>query len=419
MLPAKLNNNQEPDIHRHKSFHESLCEGYHFEVKNDIKRMGSRSIYYYKEGHSLLISHFFCSRVHVLNLETGKLRWFDHHGSTVRSTGVCNHEIITTSWDGTVGVTGFDTLERRLILTEKGMGRSPDAAISPDNKSVFSYSYDSDKNPDLTSNAIREWNLSDGRLKRTIQLPGTHLSKRRCGYCMVYDDHLFVVSNTGHLHIYNWLTGSLFAEYFCYDQLQSLCLFPALNMLAMAGSLGTIYLCDFSGRLILSRRKAHLHDISQMFVLPDQPEIMISISFDGTMKMWKIPGLELLDSAKVNGDRLWTATAANDLLIAGGDETLTCIYDIKNMHFKLKGMLIFSDESYAIITNSTHSFFTNDQSIMQVRKDIDGTLPDDQLSEYLLHTECNLSVLKDLFNPENNDQPTFLSNNKGFYQITQ
>jgi WD40 repeat protein len=419
MLPTILNTSQENGILHIKSFNETLCEGYHFEVKNDIKRMGSRSLYYYKEGHSLLISHFFSSRVHVLNLETGKLRWFDHHGTTVRSVLVRNHEIVTTSWDGTVGVTGFYSLERRLSMTEKGMGRTPYAATSPDNESVFSYSYDSDKNPNLTSNTLREWNLPDGRLKRTIQLPGVHLSDRRCGYCAVYDNQLFIVSNTGHLHIYDCSAGILLAEFFYFDQLQSLCLFPDINLLAMAGSLGNIYLCDLSGQRIHSKRKAHTHDISQLFVHPDKPEIMISISFDGIMKIWKIPELELLGSVVVNGDRLWNVTAVNDLLIAGGDSELTCIYDIKNLHINLKGKLIFTDESYAFIPANSGSFFTNNPSIMQVRRDSDGTLLEGQLAEYLLNTACNLKALRNLFSAENNDQSKLRITNKGFYQITQ
>jgi len=420
MLPTILNTNRETGISHIKTFNETLCEGYHFEIKDNIKRAGSRSLYYYKTEHSLIVTHFYSSRVHILDLETGKLRWFDHHGTTVRSVFVCNNEIVTTSWDGTVHVTGFDSLEPRLILTEKDMGRCPYAAIAPDNESVFSYSYDSDKNPLLTSNTVREWNLTDGKLKRKLQLPGTHLSSRRCGYCAVFDNRLFTVSNSGHLHIYNSTTGILLAEDFYNDQLQSLCLLPALNLLVMAGSEGNIYLCDLSGKRILRRRKVHLHDISQLLVHPDKPEIMISISFDGTMKIWKLPELELLASVDASSDRLWNVTTVNDLLICGGDEEETSIYNIKNLSSPvLKGKLVFSDESYAFLPGGSASFFTNNKSIMQVRRDEDGTLLEGQLAEYLLNTACNFMILKDLFSTENNDHSKFRNNNKGLFQITQ
>jgi WD40 repeat protein len=420
MLPDILNTSRETGISHTKTFNESLCEGYHFEIKDNIKRAGSRSIYYYKTEHSLLVTHFYSSRVHILDLETGKLKWFDHHGTTVRSVCVCNQEIVTTSWDGTVHVTGFESLEPRLILTEKDMGRCPDAAISLDNESVFSYSYDSDKNPLLTSNTVREWNLSDGKLKRKLQLPGTHLSSRRCGYCAVFDNRLYVVSNSGNLDIYDSNSGLLLAEDLYNDQLQSLCLFPGLNLLAMAGSEGNIYLCDLSGKRILRRRKVHLYDISQLLVHPDKPEIMISISFDGTMKIWKLPELELLASVDASNDRLWNVTTLNDLLISGGDQEETSIYNIKNLSSPvLKGKLVFSDESYAFFPCGSDSFYTNNQSIMQVRRDEDGTLLEGQLAEYLLNTACDLRILKDLFSPETNDQSKFRLTNKGLLQIPQ
>lgn len=419
MLPDILNTTRETGIASTKTFIETLCEGYHFEIKDNIKRAGSRSIYYYKTEHSLLVTHFYSSRVHILDLETGKLRWFDHHGTTVRSVFVCNQEIVTTSWDGTVHVTGFESLEPRLILTEKDMGRCPEAAITPDNKSVFSYSYDSDKNPHLTSNTIREWDLTDGILKRKLQLPGTHLSSRRCGYCSVFDNRLFVVSNSGHLHIYNSATGILLAEDFYNDQLQSLCLLPAFNLLAIAGSEGNIYLCDLLGRRILQKRKVHLHDISQLLVHPDKPEIMVSTSFDGTTKLWKLPELELLASVEASLDRLWTVTTINDLLICGGDDEETSIYDIKNLSCPvLKGKLVFTDESYAFLPGGSALFFTINKSIMQVRRDEDGTLLEGQLAEYLLNSACNFMILKDLFSNENNDQLKFQIN-KGLFQITQ
>jgi WD40 repeat protein len=420
MLPDIFNTSRESGISRTKTFNEALCEGYHFEIKDNIKRAGSRSIYYYKTGHSLLVTHFYSSRVHILDLETGKLRWFDHHGTTVRSVFICNQEIVTTSWDGTVHVTGFESLELRLILTEKDMGRCPDATISADNESVFSYSYDSDKNPLLTSNTVREWCLSDGKLKRKLQLPGTHISSRRCGYCAVYDNRLFVVSNSGHLHIYNSATGILLAEDFYNEQLQSLCLLPAFNLLAIAGSEGNIYLCDLSGQRIRFKRKVHRHDISQMMVHPDKPELMISISFDGTMMLWKLPELERLATVEASCDRLWTVTTVNDLLICGGDEEETSIYDIGNLSCPvLKGKLVFTDDSFAFLHGGSAPFFTNNQSIMQVRRDEDGTLLEGQMAEYMLNTACNLGVLIDLFSQETNDHSKFQIGNKGLFQITQ
>jgi WD40 repeat protein len=420
MLPVIKNNINGGVTSYKKTFAETLCEGYRFEIKHDKRNAGVRSVYYYREEHSLLVSHVFSSRVHVLNLATGKLRWFDHHGTTVRSVQICNNEIVTASWDGTVCITGFNSLDQRLILTEKEMGRCPYAAISPDNKSIYSYTYDSDKNPGRTSNTIRRWSITDGRLINLLQLPGVHLSSRRCGSCEVYNNRLFVVSDTGHLHIFDCDTGILLAEDFYNDQLQSLCLIPSSNLLAMAGSEGAIYLCDLSGRRITSKTNVHQHDVSQLIVHPDKPDIIISISFDRTVKIWKLPDLELLESVNVKGVSLWSVTAADDLIITGGEDGDIWIYDIKNLSDAvLKGKLVLSDDSYAFLPAEPNSFYASNFAMIRVRKIDDGIPEEGPFAEYLLNTACNFKLFKDLFCSEGNNNNELKEGTRGFYQITQ
>lgn len=419
MLPALLNTNQEFAVSRKKTFAETLCEGYHFEIKNNLRNAGTRSIFYYKEEHSLLISHLYSNRVHVLNLETGKLRWFDHHDTTVRSVQVFNNEIVTSSWDGSVCITCFESMELRLRLTEKEMGRCPWIAFSPFNNSLYSYSYDSDKNPALTSNTIRRWMLSDGKMDKSLQLPGIHLSIRRCGSCEVYNNRLYVVSDTGCFDIYDCNTGMLLSESNYYDHLQCLNVISDFNLIAIAGGEGNIYLCDLSGQKILQKIKAHRFDIAQLFVHPEKPEIIISIGFDGSMKLWKLPSLELIGSIEVTKDRLWTVSVINDLLITGGEDGNISIHDIRNLpDIILKGKLVFSHDSYSFLNLELNSFFTSDLSSIQVIRKVDGTVINDQFAEYLLNTTCNFRVFKDLFRSETNDPSSFLTDNKGFYQIS-
>jgi WD40 repeat protein len=418
MLPAKFKIDQNFAISHKESFAENLCEGYHFKIKNDTRITGTRSVCYYKTEHSLLVSHVWSNRVHVLNLGTGKLRWFDHHGTTVRSIQICNNEIITTSWDGTVCITDFDSLELRLILTEKGMARCPSAAISSDNNFIYSYSYDSDKNPHQTSNTIRRWSLANGKLEKTLKLPGVHLSGRRCGACEVYENKLFVVSDTGHLDIYDCTAVSLIAEFNYNDHLQTLSLLHAFNMVAIAGGEGNIYLCETNGRRILQKRKAHQQDISQLLVLPDKPEIILSVCFNGELKFWRLPDLELLEAFKVSGDRLWTLSVANDLLIVGGEDGEIWIYDIKNIPgVVFKGKLVFSDESYTLFLSVSNSFFTSDQSRIQVIRNDDGNQIEGKFAEYLINSVCNFKIFKDLFCSEGLCTRVITGENRGYFQI--
>ena len=420
MLPTKFNTNQEFAISHKKSFADNLSEGYHFKLKDETRNAGTRSVCYYKTEHSLLVSHVWSNRVHILNLGTGKLRWFDHHGTTVRSVQICNNEIITTSWDGTVCITGFDSLELRLILTEKEMARCPYAAISSDNNFVYSYSYDSDKNPYQTSNTVRKWSLTDGKLEKVIQLPGAHLTRRRCGSCEVHNNRLYVVSDTGYFNIYDCDTGTLLKEDKYNDQLACLCLLPKFNMIALAGGEGNIHLCDLTGHRISSSQYGHIWDISQLVPLQNQPEIMISVGFDGIMNIWRLPSMELIKSVDVHMARLWTVDEVNSLILTGGEDGVIYIYDIKNLPvIVLKGKLVFSDESYTFFHSELNSFYASDQSRVQVIRNEDGKHIEGQFAEYLINSVCNFKIFKDLFSSESNDLSVLKIENKGFFQITQ
>lgn len=385
----------------------------------DSRSFGSRYLFYYKAEHSLLITHVLSKRVHILNLTTGKLRWFDHHGTTVRNVQVCDHEIITASWDGKVCVTNFDTLLPRLILTEKEMGRCPDVAISPSHNYLYSYSYDSDRNPDRKSNTVRRWSMTNGELKKVIKLPGVHISGRRCGSCAVHGNKLYIVSDSGHLHIYHTTFHILISERLLNDQLQSICMSPDYKMLFIGGSEGNIYQCSLSGKRIKQITKAHRYDVTNMFIPPDKPEIMISVSFDGTMKIWRLPDLDLLASIDVKGICIWSVTAVNDLLIVGGENDDIWIYDIKNLPEVIqKGKMVISDDSYAYLPSDSNSFYASDVAMMQVRKNDDGLVLDGQYAEYLLNTACNFKVFKDLFSTESNDRLAIGHKVLGFYQLT-
>ncbi len=418
MLPDFLNQDHNAALSCRKSFAESLCDGYHFEIKFGTNFTDLRSLFYYNTEDTLLVSHARSNRVHLLNLETGRLRWFDNHGTSVRSIKVSNNEIVTGSWDGSVGVTCFESLKLRMKLTEKTMGRCPDAVTSPENDFVYSYSYDSDKDPMCKSNTVRQWKIADGKLGNVLHLPGEHLKSRRCGSCEVYDNHLYVASDTGYLNLYDCGNWNLIAEEFCSELLAAMCILPSLNLLAVGSSNGSIFLCDLGSLKIRSRIKAHSGALNQLLLHPGNPEIMISASFDGMVKMWHLPDLELLGSINTNGENLWCVTIVNDMLITGGEGGDILIFDICNLNdIKLKGTLVISEKSYAYIPFEKKSFYASDLSIVSVKRDIDGIVITDQYSEYLLNSSCDFSTFRELFQPVSYDKKPAVTNNRGYYQI--
>jgi WD40 repeat protein len=427
MLPELSNNTQNHGLY--KSFAETLGDTYNFEIKRK-HNLGVRFVFYDKSNHTLIISYSNTNRVHVLDLSTGKLRFFDHHENTVRNINVTNNsdEIVTASWDGSICLTNTYDLKLRLKLTEKEMGRSPHATISQEY--IFSYTYDSDRNVERRSNTVRQWNISNGLLINTFILDGTHLATRRCGSCEIYNNRLlYTVSDTGYLEAYNIDTCELKFKKFFNDLLQSLCIIPEYKMLALAGDNGTIVISDLSGRVITRKIKAHRYYISQLFRHPTNPFVIISVSWDSTVKFWRLPvkksiwksnDLELIGTVNVEGETsLWSATIINDLLVCGGESSNIQIFDIQNMaEPKFKGKLDLLKDSFALLTDS-NTFFTNNLSMIQVRNKDRTHINDEKQAEYVLRANNNFTVFRDFFRTEEKKMEELQNKSFGFLQLTR
>jgi len=356
------------------------------------------------------------------------MRWFDHHSASVRSVQTTGSDsaIITASWDGTCMATNFTNLEKRHVFTETDMGRSPYIAVSQQNDFVYSYSYDSDKNPERKSNTVRVWSLSNGNLVQKIILRNTHLASRRCGTAEAFSGKLYVVSDTGFLEIYNLNTGQFISEHFFGDLLQSLCIIPSLNMIAFAGDNGNIFICTTSGKLV-TKIKAHQYYVSELIVHPQKPDILISVSHDETAKIWNMsnlksplwPNLELMDTIHVDSyDSLWSVTSCNDLVLFGGDYGKIEIHQIVNHKASLKGKLYVYKDSFAFITADNKAFYTTDLSLIQVHKN-DKKPVDGQFADYLLKTTCNFKIFRDLFADNHENLPGLNNQSKGYFQLTK
>ncbi len=425
MLPQLSNNTQNHGLY--KSFAQTLNDNYTFEIRKR-QNLGVRFVFYDKVNHALIISYANTNRVHVLDLLTLKLRFFDHHGNTVRHINVTNNseEIVTASWDGSACATNAYDLKLRLKLTCKDSGRSPHATVSDEH--IYTYTYDSDKNIERISNTVRQWSIANGQLINTFILNGTHLASRRCGSCEEYNGLLYTVSDTGYLEVYNINTRELVVQNFFNDLLQALCIIPEYNMLACAGDDGNIHICDLSGRVITRKIKAHQYYISQLFRHPSKPEVLVSVSWDSCCKFWRLPvvksiwkspTLELIGTVKVIGESsLWSATIINNLLICGGERNDIQIFDIQNMAEPIfKGKLVLSAESFALLSDS--DYFTNDLSMMQITNKDKSPINDSKLAEYVLQSNNNFKFFKDLFSSEDKKSEELENNSFGYLQLTK
>jgi WD40 repeat protein len=402
MLPDFLNQEKTTAISCRSPFAESLLKGYHFEIKQGISPTDVRSLYYYKSDNTLLLSHAMNNRVHLLTLGDGKLKWFDHHGTSVRSIKVKNDRILTGSWDGSIGLTCMESLKLLHRLTEKKMGRCPDAVFSQENEFAYSFTYDTDKDPEYVSNTVRKWKLADGTLDKVLFLPGVHLSGRRCGSCEEYEKKLYVTSDTGHICKYDSLTGILLAEEICSELIAAICILPSFGLLAVGSNNGSIFICDLNSLKIKFRINAHTDAINQLLLHPGNPELMVSASFDGTVKIWHLPDLELIGSVKADHRGLWTVTIINNMLLTGGECSDIKIFNIEKPNDpKPEGTLVITGRSCAYISEDKKSFYASDPSTISVLRDDDDIIVTDQFSEYLVNVSSDLNLLRDLFMPEN------------------
>lgn len=428
MFPEITKKNQNLALVNSKPFADVLTEGYYFDIKSSYGSGGARFLFFDKLQSTLLVSHVNNNRVHLINLKNGKMRWFDHHSASVRSVQTTGSDsvIITASWDGNCMATNFENLEKRHVFTENDMGRSPYIAVSQHNDFVYSYSYDSDKNPERKSNTVRAWSLSDGNLVQKIILRNTHLASRRCGTVEAFSGKMYVVSDTGYLEIFNLYTGQFISEHFFSDLLQSLCIIPSLNMIAFAGDNGNIFICSSSGKLV-TKIKAHQYYVSELIIHPQNPDTLISVSHDGTAKIWSmsdlknplLPKLVLVDTIQVSSyDSLWSVTSCNDLVLFGGDYGEIEIHQIKNQKAELKGKLVVYNDSFVFVAAGKKAFYTTDLSLIQVFKD-NGTPVYGQFADYLLKTTCNFKIFRDLFADNRENVPGLNNQSEGYFQLTQ
>ncbi len=390
---------------------------FRFDIKDNLRNQGTRSICYYK--NNILVSHLYSNRVHKINLLTGKISWFDHHNRTVRHILACNNDIITASWDGSVGVTDFDTLNLRLRLTEPGMGRCPHIEISSVSGEIYSYTYDSDKDPERFSNTIRTWSLQNGSLKNTTLLNGYHLGSRRAGSCVFLKNHLYSVSNSGNFEIIDCTTNRI-QKIFCHEDLGSVLALgsPDNETIVFGGTSGTIYKYNIRDNSLTSL-KGH-NFIIQSLAWCRERNFLISIDSGGILNIWRLPEFELISSTTVFYNYLWTVAIANDLVLTGGDEGAIWIYDIKEPDkIMLKGKLVVFEEAYSFIPEDSGEFFSTDPSKIRVIRKESNTPENSRHTDYLLISQNNYRVVHDLFKIKPGNQFPTSGNDKLMLQLPE
>jgi WD40 repeat protein len=384
-----------------KQSHEYLTREYSFRLKENFPALGIRYLHYNAKDQSLLISNTSNGRVHILNLSTGNFRWFMNHRTTVRKIRVFNNEIFTSSWDGSVCISNYSTLIKKLILTEGTMGRCPFINISPDGKFLYSFSYDSDVSPIGAFNAIRKWSLKTGKLLKVMQASGYQRSTCRSGSIIILRNRLYVCSDNGYFRIFDSRTGKMIKSFNIECDFRMMTSIVKYNYILVPDWNGFIHFFNLIKNNFDFKLKCHNTDIMCIRVHPNNPEIIITSSADGVIRFWEMPGFDLLHSIEVNHQQLWSMVFVNNRLVISTTDGEIRIYNIADLFdIRLAGRIVLSDHSYVVQACDSKMFYTNNIFSLEVFRAIDDAKITGKESEYLLGQSNSLMVLRELFGIE-------------------
>ncbi|MBN1198403.1 MAG: hypothetical protein JXA23_03550, partial [Bacteroidales bacterium] len=310
--------------------------------------------------------------------------------------------IISSSWDGTVRMVDFYSLSERLVLTQRRMGRSPFVTVSPDGRFLFSFSYDIEKSPLCQSNIVRQWSYHTGDMVRIFSNTGVHKSGTRGGACMPVGDHLYTLSNSGYLNLFDLRSGRLINETSIAEDFRTMCVIPERNLIIASDTNGSIYLYHIIYKRILASWKIHQNDITCIKVYPGNPDIIVTCSFDGFVKIWELPEFNLIEVLPIDQHELWSCEFIGNLLAVGSTSGFIYIYGLVDLSaISLKARMFLSKQAYVIFPeNSTH-FYCNDSSLLSINRKEDDSMIIGKHAGYLFELFNSRNVLDRLFGGDN------------------
>ena len=401
----KYNDNRQSQImvsYLKESFEHATMDC-HYRLKPDFPSLGLRYLHYYEQDHTLIMANIHHGKVYLLNLLTGNFRSFLVHNQSVRKVRMFNGEIYTSSWDGSVCATNYYTLKNRIRFTDRTMGRCPFFNINPEGTYLYSFSYDSDIIPLSMANSVRKWNMKTGNLEHLMAASTEQKSGRRSGSIIFYKNRLYVSCNSGYFRIFDQKTGGLIREIHGNADYRSMMALFHHNYLLASDWDGYIHFLNLKTNRIDFVLKCHNTDILSMRIHPYDRDVIFTSSYDGVIKVWKMPGFVLLNTIITAHTDLWSMVFINDRLVIGNVDGEISVYDIKDLlSIKFLGRLVLSDKAIVAQAMGVKQFYTNNPSAMEVYREDEGVI-EGKDAEYLADQGNNLMVLRDLFGIEEAD----------------
>ncbi len=372
-----------------------------YRLRNNFRRPGIRYLTWYDKDKTLLVSNNNNGQVQLLNLLTGNMRHIKSHSHTVRRVKVVNEEIITASWDGSVRITNYYTLEERLKLKDLKMGRCPDFTLTSEGSFLFSFSYDHDVDPASAYNNVRQWCLKTGKLHHIFTASPSKTGTISSGSSICYNNRLYVVSDSGFYRVFSLETRSLIAELRFIKDFRTMIGLPHYNCMLACDWEGSIYLLNMLTHQPEMKIKAHSHDIYCLREHPLRKGHIFTSDKYGRVKIWKMPGLRYVNTIDTGMVEVWSMDFLNNRLLAGGSGGKIMVYDISDLNrIKYIGSVVIGDDSFVARKEGSNRYFTNDARMIEILNLADNSIMEGKEAEYLAG-ECNsLTVLRELFGIE-------------------
>ena len=396
-----------------------LIRDYRFKPKETMKGPGIRYLTFYEKDKTLLVSNISNDgKVHLINFSDGTFRTLKVHNASVRKIRVFNDDIITGSWDGSVCISDYNTLQPKMRFTERTMGRCPYFNVSMDGKYLYSFSYDSDVVVQGVANRVRKWCLKSGKLLKRVDASTEVKGSPRSGSIIVHENRYFVCSDSGYFRVFDSKTDQLLKDIVMDVNFRTMTAFFRHGLLLASDWNGFLHFFDLKSNTMNYRLKLASREMLSIRIHPMFPDVIITACANGIIKFWQYPEFELLSMVYVGGADPWSMVFVNNnLLVTGNHFGEIMIYDIHDvLDVRLKGKILLSDTSFLVQPEGSKQFYTNDLSVLDVIREPEQTIVTGKQAEYLLGQGNSLMALRELFGIEDN-LSGLLNDNSGFIPL--
>ena len=282
---------------------------------------GVRSVNVTSDSNYLIIT-FEDSKARIRVLDLKKLEFLPHkyrgHTDSVRLTSITrdNKAFYTASWDGSSR--RFDIASGKCTQIFSGFGRSPSCFLEPEQKYLFTASYDSDH--DLKAkNSGRCWDISTGKTKYMYK----HNNARIFPECIdiVYSDgKVYTGSDDGIAYKWNFKGNKPILKFFAFDgTIRKIAV--SANYFAAACTDGQVRVHNkFSGECYKNflHSKAEVRDVR---ISRDETKLW-SASDDGSISCFDMVTGELMYHRKPHSFWIWSICLMSDdkILVTGSSD---------------------------------------------------------------------------------------------------